>query len=1544
MKKTTFTQTFFKTTGMLLLVFSAWLFGTSSANAQCGCYKVNVTLNEKCQFKLTSNIASDGRCGELRVRVKDGNPGNLDTVDCVGTYVYGLFNENGDVVCWGEVTAVDELGPKLICAAWYDPTKNGKLYCFDVNYTLNNPLTIGRYSNTTSAACPSPRPAAGTTQQINNAEGVTPTSSSPAACSGLAVPNLASDNVRNLGYTFFRDNCFSCGCRTTIKWTDKVVFWNCDQQKENGGVYATIYREWVGIDCKGNITDTVQTIPFYRPEVDDFAFTGAGRKGDASTPGYDWVVEYNACSPDKSVIKYEDVTPSIDSWYYKNIDGQRRRIYLDKVECNYSTQIKDFEFPICNGNGVKIDRSIFVFDWCKGGIVDTIKVLIKIGDFKAPYLELPERDIVISTGPADATASFPISIAGIFNTFGVKISDNCKIGNATVKVTSRNQVYNGIIINTKPTYNEAWFDEGYAIMNGTMLRVPLGEHKMIIDAFDGCYNASRDSFVFKVVDRIAPVMVVDDDLHVSLSNAIVNDLGQFKGYARVDAEDIDEGSWDNVGLKRIGVRRNVPAALIPSFIARGYDLNNDGVLDDKDGFEVVNGMLMTPKWAKFVEFFCGDLNADVTIELWGEDFAGNTNYAWMTLTIEDKLAPTLMVPEDITIDCDDPCLGNIDDKKLSAECYGDIRIMTGNDCAGYDTTYRTVKTLKCGYGKIERLWTITKKAGLRNVAEGKQVITILPIHQYDIRFPKDEIRTDCTKPSPDTLITDELSCDILAVNITDKRYDAADDECYKIFRTYSIINWCAYDEKACGPDPMANGVVTVIDRKWTDDGLIPVWLLVRDRNRDGYNELFLSRNRTPREGALADGIVSDKNGQNDEEIGYNTDTEVNYCGNDPYDYSHSWMYTQIIKVYDEVRPVATGPATAPVFPTDPNTCVAKVTIPVKATDNCTDVVEWETAQTMIDVNGLADGSGPFVMQNNDLAKALGAVFTFADDKKGGLTVTVTNLPEGKHDLIVVVRDECGNLSYPTRIPFEVKDTKGPAPICINGLSAELMPGATAGTGMAAVWATDFIASKIYDCNGQGPEKQGNLKLVTKYSINRVGQPKNADQTGLTFDCAEKGKVVQVEIHAWDTKGNDDFCVTFIEVQDNRKVCPASLDGGTIAGTISTEGSANLQGATINLSGSESGAFSTASTGGYSFVNLKKGGDYTITPQLDKNHLNGVSTFDLVLISKHILNITPLNTPYKMIAADVNNSKTVTTADLIALRKLILNIDQAFANNTSWRFVDAAYRFPNASNPWAAVFPEVVNINNLAANVNANFVAIKVGDVNASAAVNAADVAEVRTAGKLDVSVANQALKAGQEVSVEFSAADLASLQGYQFALNFDRSKVELVDLVAGVAKSENFGVFAGEGVITTSWNGTAKQGALFTLVLRAKADAQLSDVLSLNNRVLNGEAYDAAGEQLAVNLKFDGKVAAATGFELLQNTPNPFNGETVIGFNLPKAGAATLTISDVNGRILNVNRAQFVKGYNQVILKAEDLKATGVLYYTLEADDFTATKKMIIVE
>ena len=121
---------------------------------------------------------------------------------------------------------------------------------------------------------------------------------------------------------------------------------------------------------------------------------------------------------------------------------------------------------------------------------------------------------------------------------------------------------------------------------------------------------------------------------------------------------------------------------------------------------------------------------------------------------------------------------------------------------------------------------------------------------------------------------------------------------------------------------------------------------------------------------------------------------------------------------------------------------------------------------------------------------------------------------------------------------------------------------------------------------------------------------------------------------------------------------------------------------------------------------------TITPQNNSGYTEGISTQDLVLISRHILGVQPLSSPYKMIAADVNNSRSITTLDLIFLRRLLLGIDIEFETNTSWRFVELDYAFPNPANPWQEPFPERIDIILPAAGVSdLDFVAVKVGDVS-----------------------------------------------------------------------------------------------------------------------------------------------------------------------------------------------------------------------------------------
>ena len=81
---------------------------------------------------------------------------------------------------------------------------------------------------------------------------------------------------------------------------------------------------------------------------------------------------------------------------------------------------------------------------------------------------------------------------------------------------------------------------------------------------------------------------------------------------------------------------------------------------------------------------------------------------------------------------------------------------------------------------------------------------------------------------------------------------------------------------------------------------------------------------------------------------------------------------------------------------------------------------------------------------------------------------------------------------------------------------------------------------------------------------------------------------------------------------------------------------------------------------------------------EDNPMNGVSTLDLVLY-KNIYSVTEaLKSPYKMIAADVDNSNDITVLDLLELRKLILGIYDKLPNNSSWKFIPKAYTFKDVT--------------------------------------------------------------------------------------------------------------------------------------------------------------------------------------------------------------------------------------------------------------------------
>ena len=85
-------------------------------------------------------------------------------------------------------------------------------------------------------------------------------------------------------------------------------------------------------------------------------------------------------------------------------------------------------------------------------------------------------------------------------------------------------------------------------------------------------------------------------------------------------------------------------------------------------------------------------------------------------------------------------------------------------------------------------------------------------------------------------------------------------------------------------------------------------------------------------------------------------------------------------------------------------------------------------------------------------------------------------------------------------------------------------------------------------------------------------------------------------------------------------------------------------------------------------------------------------------------------------------------------------------------------------------------------------------------------------------------------------------------------------------------------------------------------------------------------------------------FALNQNYPNPFNPSTEISFGLPVASHVDLTIYNVLGqKVETLVDREMEAGFHTVTWNADKV-STGVYFYRISANDFTETKKMLMLK
>jgi Secretion system C-terminal sorting domain/Outer membrane protein Omp28 len=85
-------------------------------------------------------------------------------------------------------------------------------------------------------------------------------------------------------------------------------------------------------------------------------------------------------------------------------------------------------------------------------------------------------------------------------------------------------------------------------------------------------------------------------------------------------------------------------------------------------------------------------------------------------------------------------------------------------------------------------------------------------------------------------------------------------------------------------------------------------------------------------------------------------------------------------------------------------------------------------------------------------------------------------------------------------------------------------------------------------------------------------------------------------------------------------------------------------------------------------------------------------------------------------------------------------------------------------------------------------------------------------------------------------------------------------------------------------------------------------------------------------------------YSLSQNYPNPFNPSTNIKFTLPEDGTVSLRVySMIGAEVKTLVEGNHKRGEYNIYFDGSEL-SSGVYFYTLRADKFTETKKMILVK
>jgi hypothetical protein len=273
-----------------------------------------------------------------------------------------------------------------------------------------------------------------------------------------------------------------------------------------------------------------------------------------------------------------------------------------------------------------------------------------------------------------------------------------------------------------------------------------------------------------------------------------------------------------------------------------------------------------------------------------------------------------------------------------------------------------------------------------------------------------------------------------------------------------------------------------------------------------------------------------------------------------------------------------------------------------------------------------------------------------------------------------------------------------------------------------------------------------------------------------------------------------------------------------------------------------------------------------------------------------------------------------------------------ANGVPYEIADAVM-FTNYFINGLSAFKDHVEASIAASDVNADGISLSVADLVYLIRVIQGDAAPYP---KPDPEAENIAIKTqliNNQMNVAYtSAADLGAV-----LLRFNvTGSVESVTLGDGASQMDvRYSVTGSElNVLVYSMSTAAIEAGSNNLVsIETTGDIKLTEI----------DAADFFGNVMSTSA-----TRLPSKFALAQNYPNPFNPQTTIALDLPVAAEYSVAIYNIAGQLIRTYSGYSEAGVVSIVWDGKDASggqvASGIYFYKAAADQFSATKKMILMK